>query len=186
PPGTMFITREAFSPHEDDLTKMFSKSLTARFAHEIAHQWWGNQVSWPDDEEEWISESFAEYCSALQVRAEKGKGAYNDVVRDWEGRMKQSGVAATLPTANRIEGEMAFLDRMGLLYGRGPFLLAVIHHEIGEEKFLTFLKTFQSNRKWNTGSSALVADLLHYLTGKSWTDFFDRYYWGTEYPVLKK
>jgi hypothetical protein len=186
PPATMFITREAFSPHEDDVTKMFSKSLTARFAHEIAHQWWGHQIKWPDDEEEWMSESFAEYCSALQVRAEKGNGAYNQVVRDWEGRMKDSGISATLPTANRIEGETAFRDRFGLLYGRGPFLLAVIHREIGEEKFLTFLKTFQSNRKWRTGSSALAADLLHFLTGKSWADFFDRYFWTTQWPTLPK
>ncbi|HET9793391.1 MAG TPA: M1 family aminopeptidase [Thermoanaerobaculia bacterium] len=186
PPGTMFITREAFSPHEDDLTTMFSKSLTARFAHEIAHQWWGHQIKWPDDEEEWMSESFAEYCSALQVRAQKGNGAYNQVVRDWEGRMKDSGVSATLPTANRIEGETAFRDRFGLLYGRGPFLLAVIHREIGEEKFLTFLKTFQSNRKWRTGSSALTADLLRFLTGRSWTEFFDRYFWSTEWPTLPR
>ena len=186
PPATMFITREAFSPHEDDLTKMFSKSLTARFAHEIAHQWWGHQIKWADDEEEWMSESFAEYCSALQVRAEKGNGAYNQMVRNWEGMMKDSAVAATLPTADRLEGEMAFLERTGLLYGRGPLLLAVLHKEIGEEKFLTFLKTFQSNRKWKTGSSALVADLLHYLTGKSYAEFFDRYFWSTEYPVWKK
>jgi aminopeptidase N len=182
----MFITQEAFSPHQDDYTKLFSKSLTARFAHEIAHQYWGHQIKWPDDEEEWMSESFAEYCSALQVRAEKGPGRYADVVRGWEGAMKESGGVATLPTADRIEGERAFRDRVGLLYGRGPFLLAVLHKELGEDKFLTFLKTFQSNRKWKTGSSALVADLLRVLTGKPYKDFFDRYFWGTEYPVLAR
>ncbi|HET7452426.1 MAG TPA: M1 family aminopeptidase, partial [Thermoanaerobaculia bacterium] len=186
PPATMFITREAFSPHEDDLTKMFSKNLTARFAHEIAHQWWGHQIKWPSDEEEWMSESFAEYCSALQVRAQKGNSGYNQMVRQWEGMMKGSATAATLPTANRLEGETAFQERMGLLYGRGPLLLAILHKEIGEQTFLTFLKTLQSNRKWRTGTSALVADLLHYLTGKSYSEFFDRYFWSTEYPVMPK
>lgn len=186
PPGTMFITQEAFSPHRDDYTKMYSKSLNARFAHEIAHQWWGNQVKWADDEEEWISESFAEYCSALQQRAEKGAGAYATMVRDWEGAMKESGDAATLPTANRIEGERAFRKRTGLLYGRGPFLLAVLHKELGDDRFYTFLKTFQTNRKWKTGSSALVADLLRFLTQKSYAEFFDRYFWGTEYPRLPR
>jgi hypothetical protein len=186
PPGTMFITQEAFSPHRDDVTKMYSKSLNARFAHEIAHQWWGNQVKWADDEEEWISESFAEYCSALQQRAEKGAGAYSTMVRDWEGAMKESADAATLPTANRIEGERAFRQRTGLLYGRGPFLLAVLHKELGDDLFYTFLKTFQSNRRWKAGSSALVADLLRFLTKKSYADFFDRYFWGTAYPELAK
>jgi len=186
PPGTMFITQEAFSPHRDDYTKLFSRSLNARFAHEIAHQWWGNQVKWADDEEEWISESFAEYCSALQIRAEKGSGAYATMVRDWEGAMKEAGDVATLPTANRIEGEHAFRNRTGLLYGRGPFLLAVLHKELGDDRFFTFLKTFQTNRKWKTGSSALVADLLRFLTQKSYAEFFDRYYWGTEFPTLAK
>ena len=186
PPGTMFITQEAFSPYRDDLTKLYSKSLTARYAHEIAHQWWGNQVKWADDEEEWLSESFAEYCSALQQRAQKGKGAYGGIVRDWEGRMKESDSAATLPTANRLEGEHAFRDRFGLLYGRGPFLLAVLHRELGEEKFLTFLKTFQTYRKWKKGSTALVAELLHALTGRDYAPFFEKYYWGTEYPEMMK
>jgi aminopeptidase N len=141
---------------------------------------------WPDEEEEWISESFAKNCSALQQRAEKGAGAYTTMVRDWEGAMKESGDAATLPTANRIEGERSFRQRTGLLYGRGPSLLAVLHKELGDNVFYTFLKTFQSNRRWKTGSSALVADLLRFLTNRPYANFFDRYFWGTEYPVLAK
>jgi len=186
PPAAMFITQEAFSPHRDDYTKLYSKSLTARFAHEIAHQYWGHRVRWPDDEEEWMSESFAEYCSGLQVRAEKGASAFSSLVRDWEGRMKDSGDAATLATANRLEGERSHRQRFGLLYGRGPFLLSVLHRRIGEEKFLTFLKTFQSNREWKNGSSTLVAGLLKALTGESFEDFFEKYYWGTEMPKLPK
>jgi hypothetical protein len=108
------------------------------------------------------------------------------MVRDWEGAMKESADAATLPTANRIEGERAFRQRTGLLYGRGPFLLAVLHKELGDDMFFTFLKTFQTNRKWQAGSSALVADLLRFLTQKSYADFFDRYFWGTEYPTLAR
>jgi len=185
PPATMFITQEAFSPHRDDVTKYFSKSLNARFAHEIAHQYWGNQVGWGRDEDEWMSESFAEYCSALQIRREKGDSAYRIMVDGWKGGMEEVGGRATLPTANRLEGERAFRDRYHLLYGRGPYLLYALHRDLGDETFFTFLKTLQSNLKWKTGSTALVEDLLHFLTKKSYSGFFDRYFWGTEMPKVK-
>lgn len=183
PPATMFITQEAFTPHRDDVTKYFSKSLNARFAHEIAHQYWGNQVSWARDEDEWISESFAEYCSAVQVRKEKGDSWYRTIVDDWRGAMKEADGHATLPTADRIEGERAFRDRTNLLYGRGPYLLYALHRKLGDETFFTFLKTYQRNLKWKAGSTALVEDLLHFLTKESYAGFFDRYFWGTEMPT---
>jgi hypothetical protein len=34
-------------------------------AHEIAHQWWGNLVSWRSYRDQWLSEGFAEYSEAL-------------------------------------------------------------------------------------------------------------------------
>lgn len=37
PPGTMFITHEAFSPLGDDISRIFSDGVNERFLHEIAH-----------------------------------------------------------------------------------------------------------------------------------------------------
>src|SRR5262249_28250577 len=37
--------------------------------HELAHQWWGHQIGWASDEDEWISESWAEYSSGLMIDA---------------------------------------------------------------------------------------------------------------------
>ena len=182
PPGMMFITREAFSQHEDDLTKLFSQGLNERFAHEIAHQYWGDQVQWADDLNEWLSESFAEYCAGLALRRIKGDGAYRSVIGDWEQRTHDVGDHATVATANRLVGERSFFDRTNLLYGKGPYLLHVLNQELGDQIFLTALKTYQSNRKWRGGSTALFENLLEFLTKKSQADFFDRYYWGTEAP----
>ena len=41
PSGIVFITQEAFTPMQDDVSKIFSEGINARLAHEIAHQWWG-------------------------------------------------------------------------------------------------------------------------------------------------
>jgi hypothetical protein len=182
PPATMFITREAFSPHEDDFTKLLSQGLNERFAHEIAHQYWGHQVKWGDDADEWLSESFAEYCAYLAVRRIKGESYARKMVARWRAGAHDADAHATIPTADRLLGESAFRDRFGLLYGKGPYLLRAIDRDLGEQMFLTALKTFQSNLRWKTGSTRLFRNLLEFLTKRSWSDFFDRYFWGTEIP----
>lgn len=185
PPATMFITREAFSPHEDELTKFFSQGLNERFGHEIAHQYWGNQVGWRGGQEEWLSESFAEYSAALLIRQMKGKSAYKSLVGTWLGMANDTKDHATIPTANGILGERGFFDRTNLLYGKGPYLLYALNQELGDNTFLTAMKTYQTNLAWRSGSTALFENLLEFLTKKSWSDFFDKYYWGTAIPKVK-
>ena len=67
PGATMFITKEAFNPLMGDDNKLFSKGINERFAHEIAHQYWGHVVKMGSIEEQWVTESFAEYSSSLVI-----------------------------------------------------------------------------------------------------------------------
>jgi len=39
--------------------------------HEIAHQWWGNEVGWKTYHDQWLSEGFATYAAALDLAHEK-------------------------------------------------------------------------------------------------------------------
>ncbi|MGE5326970.1 MAG: M1 family aminopeptidase, partial [Deltaproteobacteria bacterium] len=41
-------------------------------AHEIAHQWWGNEVGWNSYHDQWLSEGFASYAAALALARERG------------------------------------------------------------------------------------------------------------------
>jgi hypothetical protein len=42
-----------------------------QLAHEVAHQWWGNQIGWKTYHDQWLSEGFATYAAALWVASEK-------------------------------------------------------------------------------------------------------------------
>jgi Peptidase family M1 domain len=43
-------------------------------AHEIAHQWWGNEVGWKTQHDQWLSEGFASYAALLYLAQEKDGG----------------------------------------------------------------------------------------------------------------
>jgi Peptidase family M1 domain len=186
PPATMFITSEAFQPTHSIEDQIFSQGINERFAHEIAHQYWGYVVREASSEETWLSESFAEYSAALALKKlmPKGDAAYNRLVSTWRGGAKMGVNVAPIPYANRIQGDpsVSFQQRFALLYEKGPYLLYTLHKEVGDTAFLTFLKSYQKTFAWKAGTTKDVAGLLGFITKKDYKPFFDQYYWGTALP----
>jgi len=190
PDATMFITNEAFNPlrgaGQAEITpeQIYSQGVNERFAHEIAHQYWGSSVKMPSAEEQWLTETFAEYSAALVLKKFKGEGTYNRMVNTWRAQARQSAAIAPIPYANRIGGDgfLAYAARNQLLYNKGPVLLAVIHKKLGDEKFLTFMKSYVKSFQGKFGTTTDVAGLLGFMTKEDWKPFFEQYYWGLAMP----
>jgi len=184
PPGTMYITNEAFQPLLTETDQFFSQGINERFAHEIAHQYWGHVVRMPSPEEQWLTESFAEYSAALALKKLKGEDAYNRLVSVWRGRARDGLAIAPIPYANRIVGDpsTAFVQRFALLYAKGPYLLYTLHRELGDTTFLTFMKSYTKSFSFKFGTTNDVAGLLQFMTKKDYRPFFEKYFWGTAMP----
>ena len=185
PPATMFITNEAFNSILGEVNQLFSEGINERFAHEIAHQYWGIVVKMPSFEEQWLTESFAEYSAALVLKKYQSDAVYNRLVRKWKADAKQSTSIAPIALANRIEDSDAFqgfIARTHLLYAKGPYLLSVIYKEIGDQAFLTFMKSYQKSFRWKFGNTNDVGGLLQFITKKDYKPFLEKYYWGTAMP----
>jgi hypothetical protein len=192
PAGVMAITSEAFQPLSDVINQAYSKGVTHRFAHEIAHQWWGTLIKMPTEKEQWITESFAEYCSALMLMNTKnqGKPAYD---RLWEGWERQAGEASSISSiamANHIANlntpQLSFANRTALVYDKGALMLGHIHKAIGDKAFGTFLRGMTRAFAWQSTSTLDIQDGLKEVSGQDFAPFFDKYFWGTEkLPPLK-
>lgn len=186
PPATMFITQEAFNPHDDMLSQLFSQGINHRYAHEIAHQYWGHVVKMPSGEEQWLTESFAEYSSALLINKMKGKRAYETMINEWRRNGNSATAASTIPMANRLRGDGAGMHRTNLVYNKGAYLLSQLHKQLGDEKFLTFLKSYQKSFNFKYGTTAHVAGLLQFVTKQDFNAYLDQNFWGTGMPEQKK
>jgi hypothetical protein len=186
PPATMFITKEAFNPYIGEENQFFSQGINERFAHEIAHQYWGHAVKMPSEEEQWLTEAFAEYSAAIFLKDFRGKGTYDRLVSFWKGRAAHATEVCPIPLVNRVDLPSDRLEtallRQDLLYWKGAYILASLHRELGDETFLTFLKSYQKSFRWKFGSTKHVEGLLQFMTKKDWTPWFDKYYWGTAMP----
>lgn len=186
PPGVMFITSEAFNPIGDPLNQLFSGGINERFAHEIAHQYWGHVVKMPSSEEQWITESFAEISAGLLIRDLRGESDFKKLTATWESRASKVCDQAPIPMANRVLDESdrigSYLTRNHLLYAKGPLLLDHVRRRIGDQRFLVFLSSCQATLQWKFASTAMIEQILEAVTSQSWKPLFDSVYWGTAMP----
>lgn len=203
PPATMLITNEAFQrvqeqdfvyTDEEGIPRVFSgferavkKGVNFRFAHEIAHQYWGHVVKMPNREEQWITESFADMSALLAIRQfrSKGESAYKGQISAWKIRAEQAKEASSIATANRLftwPPQESSLKRQALIYDKGAYLLTHVQSKVGEGRFLNFLRTLLGTKGWNFATTQDVLDTLKATTGQDFTSLFEACYWGTSMP----
>lgn len=202
PPGMMFLTREAFKGLEEHLVvtgcdgesyslgsinQMFSKGVNARIAHEIAHQYWGHVVRMPNEEEQWITESFSEMSAALAVRLMKNRGNayFNTMVNEWKAMAERVDGVCSIACANRLgspTGSEAAMARTRLIYDKGAHLLDWIRRDVGDEVFLGFLRNFQAQFAGKFATTQDVIGYLKFYAKKDYQNLFERCFWGVE-PV---
>jgi hypothetical protein len=171
--------------------------------HELAHQWWGHQVGTKSYHDEWISEGFAEFTSALVAQQTGGWGKYDDFWEKARRNILSKPRGANL--SNDKAGPISQGWRMGtwrnpyayntIVYSKGAYVLHMLRMALqdpkgGDQVFSAMMTEFA---KTYAGKSASTADFQRIVEkhappnvrltndGKmNW--FFDQWVYGTDIP----
>ncbi|HYA24659.1 MAG TPA: M1 family aminopeptidase [Terriglobales bacterium] len=135
-PGLIFLSSFSFLNEEEKSALRMSpleKTLIGSVvAHETAHQWWGDLVSWSDYRDQWISEGLANY-SALMLLEEVDPrgfhalmGKYRDdlLEKNKSGAVLMEDGPATL--GQRLSCSQFPYGYMAISYGRGTWLFHML------------------------------------------------------------
>lgn len=152
-------------------------------AHELGHQWWGDNVtckSWGDI---WINEGFASYTEHLVAQyldngnfASNLNSAHNNVMSQSNGSIYFTG-ADTL-NSNRI-----FDSR--LTYDKGGAIIHTLRFVTNNDSlWFNTLRGFQNTYKNSTASSIDFMNYYTAQTGINSTQFFNQWYYGEGYPTF--
>lgn len=201
PAGVIFITQEAYNPLSSETSRAFSGGVNERILHEVAHGWWGHVIKMDSVEEQWLTESFAEYSAALALRAMAGGKAgdreFASLLRGWVANAKQIRAGGSIYLANHLAGdsERDQIDRIYLLYAKGPVVLHALRQELarvrgsveeGDRYFFALLRSFVKNFQGGWGATSDLVGILNQITGSDWQPWFERYVYGTETPAVKE
>jgi hypothetical protein len=178
PQGFVQLTGEAFMTQGQVHSDFFHGFL----AHEFAHQWWGHQVSEASGDDEWLSESFAEYASGIFVNEYQGAKRFQRTLELWKQRAKIFDAEAPIAAANTLRGPNAWRYREYLLYDKGPYVVHMLRVQLDDEKYREVMRKVQEVYKNRNISTEMLLAQINKVTNADYTFFFDQWFWGVGIP----
>jgi aminopeptidase N len=147
--------------------------------HEVAHEWWGNNVGCKDIADMWIHEAFAVYSESLQMKAYFGEegvlGYMEGLPEQVVGKEPIIGVYDVNHIHYNIED----------MYSKGALMLHTFRNVLNNEKlWAEILLGIQQDFKYKTLTSQ---DIIQYINAKTKTDyryFFNQYLKYASIPTL--
>lgn len=143
-------------------TKDFIDSVGA---HEFAHQWWGHQVGWRGYRDQWLSEGFSEFTSALVMQQSGGWNAYNafwerarkNIVVRGRGATRLPFEAGPMTQGWRLETWQTPGAYDAIVYSKGAYVLHMLR------------MTMQDRTKKNADEAfmAMMTDFATKYAGKN-------------------
>ena len=158
-PGTIyFVEDRGFMTDARDSTRF--DIITRRMAHEVAHQWWGHQLS-PADAEgaAMLVETLAKYSEQLVLRARRGEKALEPLLYVDEDRYR-AGAAEDLEDE---PGLYRVADQEYIYYGKGGVVMHQLTDSLGEAALNRSLRTLVDRFGGPDAPPATTLDLLDIL-----------------------
>ena len=144
-----------------------NKFFEDTYAHELAHQWWGNAVgpkSWKDI---WLNEGFATYSEALYYEAISGGQALQSTMM---GKYS-SNFSGSLAEP----GPFLFTRTM---YDKGAWVLHMLRWEVGDSSFFNILKNYYDTYKYSNASISDFKYVSEKVSGINLDKFFEQWVYG--------
>jgi len=146
-------------------------------AHELAHQWFGNDVTALSSHDHWLHEGFATYYSWLAEGKIFGNERFEQLLMAAESHIVQDNLTNDYPLHHSKAGSVKF-------YEQGAWFLHMLKAEIGEEAFKNSMKDYLDQYKYNTVTTRNFKLTCEKESGKDLTKFFKQWLERPYMPII--
>ncbi|GII86042.1 metallopeptidase [Sphaerisporangium siamense] len=147
-------------------------------AHELAHQWFGDSLSITRWKDLWLNEGFATYAEWLWTEQNGGPTAAKT--------FEDYYAAKNSPMWRYPPGVAQRHDLFNTsVYIRGAMTLQVLRDRIGDKTFFDLIRTWTSQHKYGSVTTADFIKLAESTSGKPLGDLFNAWLYKAERPTLR-
>jgi len=218
-PGLIFLSSYAFLDQEEraGLHMNAAEALVGQQvpAHEAAHEWWGDLITWATYRDQWFSEGLANYCSLMMLQ-EKNPEGFRQIMEKYRHDLADKNKDGNSP---KDAGPVTLGGRLlsshfpeayeAISYGRGTWLFHMLRSMLqdgaenvgkkgpgGRALENPFVRSLRRVRERYEGKTISTRDLLNVFAedlppslryeGKASLDWFlDGWVNGTSLPRLE-
>lgn len=200
-PGLLYLSTMAFIDEADRPEALRSGELQTfyneiLYAHEAAHQWWGNLVAASTYRDDWLQEALANYSALLILERRKGPRALENALvsyRDILSRPDRTG--RTLESAGPITWGVRLRNNQqpdawrAITYDKGSWIMHMLRRRMGDEQFLKMLRALRERYEYKAITTEEFRELCAAFVPRTapdreLIDFFDHWVYGTGIPQL--
>jgi hypothetical protein len=154
-------------------------------AHEVAHQWWGQAVGWKNYHEQWLSEGFAQYFSALYAERSRGRSAFDAIIRrmqQWATEKSDQGPIYLGYRIGHVKGDSRLFR--AVVYNKGAIVLHMLRRLVGDQAFFGGLRRFYYTWRFQKAGTDDFRQALEKESGLDLTRFFEQWVYGEGLPQV--
>ena len=152
-------------------------------SHEIAHQWWGQAVTWKSYHDHWMSEGLAQFAAVQYLRQKHGDKVLEPIfgkLSQWTEKKSKWG-PITLGGRLTLQDPLAY---QAVIYNKTALVLNMLMDMLGEESFYRGVKEFFSRHKYSAASTQDFIHTIEEVSGKNLEVFFKSWFSSYSLPEV--
>ena len=166
------------------ISSMEERALTPGIiAHEMAHQWYGDNITCRDWQNIWLNEGFASYAEAVYAESVNGKAGYQSAMNSFANSARNArGTIYVQDISN-----FANIFSSSRSYAKGATVLHMLRGVLGDSTFFRIMRTYTTSPAVAYGT-AVTEDfqaVAQQVSGQNLASFFKQWIYGEGYPTYR-
>jgi len=157
-----------------------ARDLTSLLVHELAHQWWGDEVTMRTWDDIWLNEGFATYAEVLYHERVGGYAPGTLLTSLYDDGLYAGQLGPTVVAP--AEDPFRFV---AAVYDKGAWVLHMLRRLVGDETFFATLRAYRRRHERGNATRADLRAVFEELSGRDLKQFFDQWVETPYRPVLR-
>lgn len=158
-----------------ELYSSLRHELEIRVAHEIAHQWWYNQVGNDQVNTPWLDEGLAEFSTAIYHEAVYGQARANALINQRWSVPHTSAVANGLDAVVNQPSSSFGEEYEVIVYAKAALFFEALRRQVGDATFNAILEEYTREFQWRIATPDGFLQVAEAVSGQDLDVLYSRW-----------